>query len=134
MATEDAGLTGALPDEAGVLIGSSRGGISTLEHEAWKTAPSASAHSRLSAYLMASTTVGMAASTVAQKLKTKGHCSGLSSACASGTTAIGEAYRLVSHGYAPVVLAGGADAALCRLAIGGYGAAGAPFSLREQAL
>ncbi|NTU43684.1 MAG: beta-ketoacyl-[acyl-carrier-protein] synthase family protein, partial [Nitrospirales bacterium] len=104
---------------------SSRGGISTLEGECRKLIPSGTAHPRISAYLMASTTITMAASVVAQRFGVKGHCTGLSNACASGTTAIGEAFRLVRHGYSPIALAGGAEAPLCRIAVEGYGAAGA---------
>ncbi|MEJ2192812.1 MAG: beta-ketoacyl synthase N-terminal-like domain-containing protein [Nitrospirota bacterium] len=116
MAVEDAGLGGALREDASVLIGSGRGGISTL---------SASAGRRPSAYLMLGTTVSMAASYVAGRLGLKGHVLGISNACASGGAALGEAVRLVRSGAAGMALAGGAEAPLCTLCIGGYGALGA---------
>ncbi len=114
-------------ESAGVIIGSSRGGISTLEKEMEKIycsrfAPHAS---RTSAYLMPSTTISMASSYVAQKLGIKGYCLGISNACASGTNAIGEAYRLIRSGYKSYVLCGGAEAPVCRICIKGYGASGA---------
>jgi 3-oxoacyl-[acyl-carrier-protein] synthase II len=143
MAAEDAGLTSKqsavssqqskeqknseLLTSAGVIIGSSRGGITTIEKEFQKlysSYPSPIAY-RLSPYLMPSTTISMAASYVAQKLGTKGHCLGISNACASGTNAIGEAYRLIKHGYANIMIAGGAEAPICRLCVEGYGASGA---------
>lgn len=99
---------------AGVVIGSSRGGISSLER-----AITSSRH--VSPYLMPSTTISMAASYVAQHLGIKGYCMGISSACASGTSAIGEAYRLIKAGYEDIILCGGAEAPLCRICINGYG-------------
>jgi 3-oxoacyl-[acyl-carrier-protein] synthase II len=73
---------------------------------------------------MSSTTISMASSYVAQKLGIKGYCLGISNACASGTSAIGEAYRLIRSGYQGPVLCGGAEAPVCRLCIEGYGSSG----------
>ncbi|WP_333653594.1 beta-ketoacyl-[acyl-carrier-protein] synthase family protein [Dissulfurispira sp.] len=129
MAAEDAGLLKSKIrnskfefDNAGVIIGSSRGGITTIEKELSKLL---TPNSKLSSYLMPSTTISMAASYVAQKLGTKGHCLGISNACASGTNAIGEAYRLIKHGYADIVIAGGTEAPICRFCVEGYGISGA---------
>lgn len=110
-ALKDAALRGPL--RAGVLIGSSRGGLLELEAQ------------RPGGYLMASTTVGMAAAYVAKKFQLQGHALGLSSACASGLQAVGEALRLLREAREQVVLAGGAEAPLCRLALQGYGRMGA---------
>lgn len=134
MAIEDSGLLKSKIrnskfeiDNAGVIIGSSRGGITTIEKEFQKLCSSRfTIHgSRLSPYLMPTTTISMAASYVAQKLGIKGHCSGISNACASGANAIGEAYRLIRHGYADLMVAGGSEAPICRLCVEGYGASGA---------
>jgi 3-oxoacyl-[acyl-carrier-protein] synthase II len=112
---------------AGVIVGSSRGGIGTIEKELRKTY---SSHltpytSRTSAYLMPSTTISMAPSYVARKLGIKGYCLGISSACASGMSAIGEAYRLIKSGYETLVFCGGTEAPICRICVEGYGASGA---------
>jgi 3-oxoacyl-[acyl-carrier-protein] synthase II len=118
----------------GVIIGSGRGGISTLERELQKkysSCPSPYAL-RTSAYLMPSTTISMASSYVAQKLGIKGYCLGISNACASGTNAIGEAYRLVRSGYKNLVLCGGAEAPLCRICSEGYGASGALSAVKDS--
>jgi 3-oxoacyl-[acyl-carrier-protein] synthase II len=142
MAVEDAGIALLSPpaegglrggnhpllNSAGVIIGSSRGGISTIEKaliSQHSLSRSNTRRYRLSPYLMPSTTIGMAASLVAQKLEIKGHCLGISNACSSGTNAIGEAFRLIKSGYAHLVLAGGSEAPLCRLCVEGYGIAGA---------
>ncbi|MDI6800436.1 MAG: beta-ketoacyl-ACP synthase II [Thermodesulfovibrionales bacterium] len=127
MAMENAGLTKFEIDRAGVIIGSSRGGIITIEKELEKSFASRITHhtSRITPYLMPSTTISMAVSCVSQKLGIKGHCIGISNACASGANAIGEAYRLIKHGYAGLTIAGGAEAPICRLCIEGYGMSGA---------
>lgn len=110
----------------GVIIGSSRGGISTLEKEFQKYY-SLSQDSRViktSAYLMPSTTISMASSYVAQKIGIRGYCLGISHACSSGTGAIGEAYRLVKSGYKGPVFCGGTEAPICRVCFEGYGSSG----------
>ena len=135
MSAEDAGLIKAhgLPcrDEyltrGGVIIGSSRGGIGTIEKALMNMRNSdLNAQSyRLSSYLMSATTISMAASSVARKLGLNGHCLGLSNACASGSSAVGEAYRLLKAGFKGPVIAGGTDAPICRLCLEGYGRSGA---------
>lgn len=127
MAVEQAGLADAAESyrsAGGVIIGSSRGGISSLEGAL--QAPAGGKHKRrISPYLMPATTIGMASSAIAQRLGMMGHCMGISNACASGTNAIGEAYRLLKAGYPGCVIVGGADAPLCALGMEGYGATGA---------
>jgi 3-oxoacyl-[acyl-carrier-protein] synthase II len=121
------GPNSELLSSAGVIIGSSRGGISTMERELKKSFDSRlmTRGPKVSAYLMPSTTISMASSYVAQKLGIKGHCLGISNSCASGTSAIGEAYRLIRSGYQGIVLCGGAEAPVCRICIEGYGSSGA---------
>lgn len=111
----------------GIIIGSSRGGIITIEKELHKLYLSDARFRKphLSAYLMPSTTIGMAPSYVAQRLGIKGYCLGISNACASGTNAIGEGYRLIKSGFKYPLLCGGAEAPLCQICIEGYGIAGA---------
>ncbi len=127
-ALEASGLsTGGKADlgNAGIIVGSSRGGISTIEKQFYRLVSSRSAsHIHLSAHLMSSTTIGAAASYVAMKLGIRGHCLGISNACSSGSNAIGEAFRLIRNGTASIAFAGGTEAPLCRLCIEGYGAAG----------
>ena len=148
MAAEDAGIPTHAPlteggvrgdnhsflNSAGVIIGSSRGGISTIERELLKFhGLLVTGHgSRFSPYLMPSTTISMAASYVAQKLGIIGYCLGISNACSSGANAIGEAFRLIRTGHAPLVFAGGSEAPLCRLCVEGYGIAGALSKQKRQ--
>ena len=124
----------SLLNSAGVIIGSSRGGISTIEKELQKKCLSGITHraSRISPYLMPSTTISMASSYIAQKLGIKGYCLGISNACASGTNAIGEAYRLIRSGYHGPVFCGGAEAPVCRICIEGYGESGALSQVNDS--
>lgn len=115
MATKDANVKPA--GKTGVVIGSSRGGISSLSARL--------SGARASAYLMSSSTIGMAPSYVSAKLGLGGYCLGISNSCSSGANAIGEAYRLIKSGFLDTALAGGAEAPLCELALQGYGATGA---------
>lgn len=121
MAVEDSGA--AAENSAGIIIGSSRGGITTIERALIKLVQNPGR--RVSPYMMPSTTINSAASYVSQKLGVKGFCLGISNACVSGANAIGEAFRLIKSGYTDMALAGGAEAPVCRLCIEGYGASGA---------
>jgi 3-oxoacyl-[acyl-carrier-protein] synthase II len=117
-----------LPDhisQAGIIIGSSRGGITTIEKEFLKMSSKTNMYKRFSPHLMPASTISSAASYVAMKFGIQGHCLGISNACASGTNAIGEAFRMIKTGQAHIMLAGGSEAPLCRFCIEGYGATGA---------
>ncbi|MEO5358491.1 MAG: beta-ketoacyl-[acyl-carrier-protein] synthase family protein [Nitrospirae bacterium YQR-1] len=110
-------------ENAAVIIGTSRGGITTLNHGMRKLYKDGVR--KLSAYLMAKTTASMAASYISERYKITGHTLCISNACSSGATALGEALRLIRHGYTDLVLAGGTEAPLCELCFMGYSASGA---------
>ena len=114
---------------AGVIIGSSRGGITSMEKAMERHLLEGKP---FSAYLMSSSTINMASSCISMKLGTKGPAIGISTACASGTNAIGEGLRLIRDGETDIVLAGGAEASVCRLAVGGYGASGSLSGRNED--
>ncbi|MBI5664480.1 MAG: beta-ketoacyl-ACP synthase II [Nitrospirae bacterium] len=126
MACEDAGLliqdSGVRSQETGVVIGSSRGGITSMEKALERNLREGKP---FSAYLMSASTINMASAYISMRLGIKGPALGISTACASGTNAIGEAFRMIQHGDIDIALAGGAEAPVCRLAVGGYGASGA---------
>jgi len=122
MAAEDAGLTSSEVQNAGVVIGSSRGGITSLEKALEKHLLRGSP---FSAYLMSSSTINMASSYISMKYGITGSALGISTACASGTNAVGEAARMIRNGEIDLAFTGGAEAPVCRLAVGGYAASGA---------
>ncbi len=117
---KDSGLDSNLDKQkletAAMVLGSGRGGISTLEQ---------AAIGNPTAFTMAGTTVSMAASLAGARLGLKGPVAGLSCACASGTAAIGTAFEMVRSGRVGIAFTGGAEAPICPLCIKGYGRAGA---------
>jgi 3-oxoacyl-[acyl-carrier-protein] synthase II len=116
------GRESELLKHAAVVIGSSRGGITTME----KAVEKMQLNGRpVSAYMMSASTINMASSYISMRLGTNGPVLGISTACASGTNAVGEAFRMIRNGDIDIAVAGGAEAPICRLAVGGYGIAGA---------
>ena len=62
----------------------------------------------------------IAAGNIAISHKAEGPCLPVVTACATSTHAIGEAYRAIKHGYADAIIAGGAEATITPLAVGGF--------------
>jgi 3-oxoacyl-[acyl-carrier-protein] synthase II len=123
-ASEGAGILSGKPAlQCGVILGSSRGGITSIEREL--TRISGKGNSRVSPFLMPVSTTGAAAAYIGSRLGMSGYMLGVSTACASGANAIGEAFRMIRTGGASLMLAGGSEAPICRLCIEGYGSAGA---------
>jgi len=122
MAVADSGLT--LDDSraarTGVVIGSAIGGLATLEKE--KEILLRSGPRRVSPFMIPSVLANLGAGHVSIRFGAKGPISCPVTACSSGTTALGEAFRLISSGYADVVFAGGAEAAITPMAVAGFSA------------
>ncbi len=64
--------------------------------------------------------VNMAAGNIALRIGAKNICTSVVTACASGTNAIGEAYRQIKEGRAKVMVAGGAEASVNEIGIAGF--------------
>ncbi|KRQ87869.1 3-oxoacyl-[acyl-carrier-protein] synthase 2 [Caloramator mitchellensis] len=102
----------------GVVIGSGIGGLSTIEKE--NTNLNQKGPNRVAPLFIPMAIVNMASGNVAIKYGAKGICSSVVTACASGTNAIGEAFRYIQMGYADVLIAGGAEAPITPLALAGF--------------
>lgn len=118
-AVAESGIEGAVaPERFAVLFGTGIGGITTFEKE----------HSRLiekgprrvSPLFIPMLIGNMAAALIAMRHDCRGPALPAVTACASGSTAIGEAMRLIRHGYADAVIAGGAEAPICPSAVAGF--------------
>lgn len=123
MAMEDAalGARGAAPDErAGVIIGSAIGGLATLERE--KENLLRAGPRRISPFSIPAVLANLAAGHVSIRHGLKGPINCPVTACASGAYAIGDAFRMIVWNHAEVMIAGGAEAAVCPLAVGGFNA------------
>ena len=102
----------------GVILSSGIGGLKTIEDEDQKGMQKG--YDRVSPFFIPMSISNMAAGTVAIDLGFKGMCSSVVTACASGTNAIGDAFRHIKHGYADVMLCGGSEASITPLSIGGF--------------
>ena len=118
-AMEDSGLAGTLPGERiGVYVGSGIGGIQTFEAEHAKLLNKGPR--RVSAYFIPMMIANIASSMIAIRYGCMGPAMPAVTACASGSNAIGEALRVVRHGYADAMICGGAEATVTPLAAAGF--------------
>ena len=102
----------------GVMLGSGIGGFQTIEDECTKLATGKSR--RVSPFFVPMAIINLGAGNVAIKYGLKGPCTSAVTACATGTNNIGDAFRAIKHGYADVMLAGGAEAPITRLGVTGF--------------
>jgi len=124
LAWEHASLEGqSAPERVGVIVGSGIGGLSTIEeqHSAFlKGGPR-----RVSPFMVPRLMPNAAAAAISMKYGLKGVNYSVSSACATGAHAIGEALECLRAGRADVMLAGGCEAALTPLAVAAFARMGA---------
>ncbi len=102
----------------GIYIGSGVGGLQTIETESRKLLDKGPRG--VSAFFIPMMIANMAAGNVAIRHGLRGPSSCAVTACASAASSIGEAFRLIKHGYAERMLAGGAEAAITPLGLSGF--------------
>jgi len=118
-AVEESGIVGTVePERFSVMFGTGIGGIGTFEREHTKLMEKGAR--RVSPLFVPMMISNMAAGMIALRHDCRGSAMPAVTACASGSNAIGEAMRLVRHGYADAVITGGAEAAICPSAIAGF--------------
>jgi len=122
MAVADAGLDHPedLGDRTGVIIGTGIGGLSTTEKE--KETLLSGGPKRISPFTIPAVLPNLAAGQVAIRHGARGPISCTVTACASGSNAVGDAFRAIADGYADVMIAGGSEAAVCPLTVAGFNA------------
>jgi 3-oxoacyl-[acyl-carrier-protein] synthase II len=116
--------------QVGVLIGSGVGGIKVMEDQQeiyLNRGPD-----RSSPFMIPMMIANMAAGLTAIHLGAKGPNSCTVTACAAGSNAIGEAFRLVQRGYAKAMICGGTEAAVTPLSVAGFAAAKALSTRNEE--
>jgi 3-oxoacyl-[acyl-carrier-protein] synthase II len=122
-AMQDAGLSNwenAEGERAGVVIGSGIGGFGTIEEE--HATLLHHGPKRLSPFFIPSSIINLAAGRVSMRFGARGPNSAPSTACSAGSHAIGDSFRIIERGDADVMIAGGSEAAITPLAIGGFDA------------
>jgi 3-oxoacyl-[acyl-carrier-protein] synthase II len=120
-AVEDSGWKPASDEEkerTGVLIGSGIGGIEAIG--ANQVILDRDGPRKISPFFIPSALINLASGQVSIRHGFKGPNHSVVTACATGAHAVGDAARLIVHGDADVMLAGGAEAAVCRLAMAGF--------------
>jgi 3-oxoacyl-[acyl-carrier-protein] synthase II len=104
----------------GVAIGSGIGGFEIIEREhqtLLERGPD-----RVSPFFILSAIVNLAAGQISVRLGAKGPNSAVATACTTGAHAIGDAFRLIQHGYADAMICGGSEASITPLGIAGFAA------------
>jgi 3-oxoacyl-[acyl-carrier-protein] synthase II len=122
MALEDAAFT-VTPEEAervGVYIGSGIGGLPSIERQ--HSTLLQEGPRRISPFFIIGLIVNMASGQVSIRYGAKGPNQASSTACATGTHAIGDAYEIIRRGDADVMIAGGAEGVITPLCVGGFAA------------
>lgn len=118
-AVEESGVEGTVvPERFAVLFGTGIGGIGTFETEHTKLLEKGPR--RVSPLFVPMMIANMAAGMIAIRYDCRGSAMPAVTACASGSNAMGEAMRMIRHGYADAVITGGAEAAINASAIAGF--------------
>jgi 3-oxoacyl-[acyl-carrier-protein] synthase II len=131
-ALEDSGLkVDAGNDEmVGVYIGSGIGGFATIERE--HTILMERGPSRISPFFIPAAIVNLASGWISIRSGAKGPNSATCTACTTSAHAIGDSYRLIQRGDADAMIAGGSEAAITPLGVGGFAAMRALSTRNDQ--
>jgi 3-oxoacyl-[acyl-carrier-protein] synthase II len=120
-ALADSGYKPATPDQqyrSGVLVGSGIGGLPSIEATTLLLAEKGPR--RISPFFIPGSLINLASGLISIAHGLKGPNHAVVTACSSGSHAIGDAARIIAVGDADVMVAGGAEATICRLGIAGF--------------
>lgn len=118
-AVNDSGIIDNVrPERLGVYFGSGIGGFDTMiaEHNNLIS----KGPKRVSPMMIPKMISNIAAGNIAIKYGAKGPCISISTACATGSSCIGEAYRAIAGGYADAIISGGSEASINPLGVAGF--------------
>ncbi|MTI95085.1 MAG: beta-ketoacyl-ACP synthase II [Firmicutes bacterium] len=118
------------PGRIGVMVGSGIGGITTFEQQ-YDMYKSGGAR-RISPFFVPMMISNMAAGNISIDLGAQGPVSSVVTACATGTNAIGDAFRSIARGDVDVMIAGGSEASITPMGMGGFCAARALSTRNDE--
>jgi 3-oxoacyl-[acyl-carrier-protein] synthase II len=120
MAIEDAGLriTDTNADRVGVIVGAGIGGIQTIER--YHSVLLENGQRRISPFFIPMLITNLAAGQISMRFGARGPNSCVTTACAAGTHAIGDSFKIIQRGDADAMIAGGSEAAITPLTIAGF--------------
>ncbi len=113
-------ITPDIEERVGVFIGSGIGGFEVIEREHNNLL--AGGPRKISPFFIPATIVNMAAGHVSIRYGAKGPISATATACATSANSIGDSFRMIQHGEADVMIAGGTEAVVTGLTVGGFAA------------
>jgi 3-oxoacyl-[acyl-carrier-protein] synthase II len=113
-------ITPEIGDRTGVLIGSGIGGFEIIERE--HASLLSGGPRKISPFFIPAVIVNMAAGQISIRYGAKGPISATATACATSANSIGDSVRMIMHGDADVMIAGGTEASVTPLAVGGFAA------------
>ena len=113
-------ITPELAPAAGVYIGSGIGGFDVIEREHTKYMQGGPG--KISPFFIPASIVNLASGHVSIRYGAKGPNSATATACSAGAHAIGDAYKIIQRSDAEVMIAGGAEAAITPMSVGGFAA------------
>jgi 3-oxoacyl-[acyl-carrier-protein] synthase II len=122
MAINDAGLkiTDRNAERVGVIVGSGIGGLHAIEH--YHSVLLEKGPRKITPFFIPMLVVNLAAGQISIKFGAKGPNSAVATACATGSHSIGDAYKIIQRGDADIMIAGGTEAVITPLGIGGFNA------------
>jgi 3-oxoacyl-[acyl-carrier-protein] synthase II len=123
-------VTDAIADRVGVHIGSGIGGFDVIERE--HSAMLQGGPRKISPFFIPAAIINLAAGQVSIRYGAKGPNEATATACTTSAHSIGEAYRIIQRGDADVMIAGGAEAAITPMGVGGFAAMRALSTRNEE--
>jgi 3-oxoacyl-[acyl-carrier-protein] synthase II len=132
MAVDDAGLkvTEENADRVGVYIGSGIGGLPAIE--AYHKILLDKGPDRVSPFFIPMVIINLASGQVSMRIGARGPNSCAVTACATGNHCIGDAFRIIQHGEADAMVAGGTEAAITPLCVAGFASAKALSTRNDE--
>jgi len=120
MAVEESGLriTDKNASRVGVIVGAGIGGLSSIER--YSKILNEKGAKRVSPFFIPMTIINLIAGQISIRFGAKGPNSALATACATGTHAIGDAYKLIQRNAADAMICGGSEAVITPLGIAGF--------------
>ena len=120
MAIENAGMkiTEANADRVGVIVGAGIGGIQTIER--YHSVLLENGQRRISPFFIPMLITNLAAGQISMRFGARGPNSCVTTACAAGTHAIGDSFKIIQRGDADAMIAGGSESAITPLTIAGF--------------
>lgn len=122
MAIDDSGLriTDSNAEKVGVIVGSGIGGLRAIEH--YHAVLLEKGPRRITPFFIPMLVINLASGQISIRFGAKGPNSAVATACATGSHSIGDAYEIIQRGDADAMIAGGTEAVITPLGIGGFNA------------